>query len=177
MRSVHIVDDIPCTRRVIREGIESSLRASAVEPDSGEAIVTIDSEWKYIWDLLASGAIEKKDVVVSDLFPKTYWKDVPGEPLYDPVSPLPDDPTNIYLAALDAIQRFARKVPERGASLVMVTYVPNFLEKAMGTKEAADSIRDVLDKEEFAWFEKPDRKNSRENFAAAIAKACELVRG
>lgn len=180
MQSIHIVDDIPCARRVILEGIEGALGKPAVDPGSGEAIATLDSGWRFIWNLLDSGEVKEGDVVVSDLFPVTYWKDVPGEPLYDPVSPLPDDPTNIYLAALDSIQRFMRQVSERGAHLLLVTYVPNFLVKESAEK-AADHVREVLNQEQseerLTWFEKPTRENNPEDFAATVDKVCELVRG
>ncbi|HEY7950410.1 MAG TPA: hypothetical protein VID51_06190 [Solirubrobacterales bacterium] len=179
MQSIHIVDDIPCARRVVLEGIKEVLGEPAIDPGSGEAIATVDSGWRFIWNLLDSGRIKAGDVVVSDLFPVSYWENVPGKPLYDPVSPLPEDPTNIYLAALDSIQRFVPRVPERRAHLVLVTYVPNSLEKD-GAQKAADHIREVLNQkqseERLTWFEKPNRENNGENFATAIDKVCELVR-
>jgi len=171
MRSIHIIDDIPCARELLHKEIESSLGMPSSERD-----LQFDSHWEYLWDLLEADVVEKADIVISDLFPASYWKKVPGKPLYKPSTPLPDDPTNIYLGSLDAIQRFMRQVPKLGAHLLVVTFVPNFLETNMGNEVAANSVREVLDGEDLLWFEKPNREIKRENFEGPISKACELVR-
>lgn len=172
---IHIVDDIPCIRRAIREEIEKPWSGSSEAGAVHGPLPAIDSEWKFVWKLLESTEIEKGDIVLSDLYPASYWKSVPKPTLYAPADPLPEDPTNFYLAALDAIQRFLSEIPRLGANLCLLTYVPNFIENELKTPEAAADLRRILEEQDFRVFEKDDQTDKPENFADAVREVHRLI--
>lgn len=173
MTTVHIVDDIEGDRHCVATLLEKSWGTSSGAPRPAQ----VNKDWRFIWDLTESGELEPGDVVIADLYPAGYWREVPQPTLYAPEPSLPDDPTNLYKAALDVIQRFMRQVPERSAHLIVVTYVPNFIEKDLHIPVLAEKIRGVLAAESFEFFEKNDQFQDEAAFAQVVDRTNAVLRG
>jgi hypothetical protein len=172
VRTVHVVDDIEKDRDQIVKLVADTGKASC----SGEAPAKANIEsWRFIWDLVTSDSLKKDDVVISDLYPEGYWKQVPPPMLYQPSKSLPNDPTNLYKATLDVIQRFMRLVPKRDARLIVITYVPNWIQGELNIPVLANKIRDVLKAEEFEFYEKSGQFADDECFKLAASRAVELL--
>jgi hypothetical protein len=172
VRTIHVVDDIEIDRDQIADLLEGSGKASRSGAVGTEAnIIT----WRFIWELVCSEKLKKGDIVISDLYPEGYWKQVPLPMLYPPSKSLPGDPTNLYKATLDVIQRFMRQVRKRDAHLIVITYVPNWIQQELGIPILANKIRSVLDAEKFEFYEKANQFEDDACFRKAADRAIELL--
>jgi hypothetical protein len=174
VRTVHVVDDIEIDRNQIVDLLKATGKASrSGEPPAKANIIS----WRFIWELVNSDSLKQDDVVISDLYPEGYWTQVPPPMLYQPSPSLPDDPTNLYKATLDVIQRFMRLVPKRSAHLIVITYVPNWIQGELDIPVLANKIREVLRAEEFEFYEKSGQFEDDECFRRAVDRAVELLEG
>lgn len=175
--TIHIVDDDPDIRDAMRASLEESWKSNQ-EPRTGNATVQIRSDWKFAWLLARSPDLHRGDIAVCDLYPSGYWDDVPKPTVHAKVGSNPDDPRNLYKATLDLIERFLRRIVDNRAHLVVLTYVPRFIEKEIkyeGEPPLAQHIRDLLAEEKFDWYEKLDRSAQPYNFTEVTARVNEIL--
>lgn len=133
-------------------------------------------DWPFIWDLMEGEELKKDDVVIADLYSTEYWAEAP--PPKPPRRPSrPRDPTNIYNATVDVVSRFLRKVPESGGTLILMTYVPNFIERHLGVPVAADKLRELLRAQPFEFFEKEKQYGDEECVRRAVKAANKALCG
>jgi hypothetical protein len=148
--TVHIVDDGGSDREMLIKFLKESWDDPATSFERPSL-----KEWQFMWDLIEKNEPAPGDIVVADLYPAEYWEKAPP-PRPTRERPLPEDPTNIYNATIDMIERFMRPATERSGHLVVLTYVPNFIESVLFVPVAATRLRNVLEGEHFTVFEKKD---------------------
>jgi hypothetical protein len=179
MTTVHVVDDLEEDRLLILDMLKSSWESIPAPSFVEEEGPPQDREWRFLWEPIRCGAISKGDVVISDLYPEGYWEEVPKPTLYERSSSLPDDPTNLYKAALDVIQRFMRPIPDMGAHLIVITYIPNWIggsaQGELAIPVLADKIRAVLRAERFEVYEKQKQIGDEACFRRAVSRANEIL--
>lgn len=179
MTTVHVVDDLEEDRDLIASMLKTSWKAESPSRFADEDSFPTVRNWRFIWEPIRCGAIKKGDVVISDLYPEGYWEEVPKPTLYKRSPSLPKDPTNLYKAALDVIQRFMRPIPEMGAHLIVISYIPTWIGgSGPGELEIpvlADRIRAVLRAEPFDVYEKKEKIGDEDCFRAAIERANQLL--
>jgi hypothetical protein len=171
VRTLHVVDDNEEDRKTIKRLIQKSWDAGEGPAERPEV-----QEWSFIWDLTEGEALKKTDVVIADLYSTEYWAEAPPpKPPRRP--PRPKDPTNFYNATVDVVSRFLRKVPERGGTLILMTYIPNFIQRNLGVPVAADRLRELLQAQPFDFFEKEKPYGDEECVRLAVKAANEALRG
>jgi hypothetical protein len=169
MSSVHIVEDQIADRELLAQMLKESWKAGKKRPEP-----TL-KEWKYAWDLLKEDDLKAGDVVIADLYPTEYWMVAPPpKPIRQPS--LPRDPTNFNSASIDMIERFLRRVPEHGAHLIVITYIPNWIERDLDIPVVAEKMRAILAAEHFEVIEKEDKYKAEDCFKEVVSRVNELLR-
>jgi hypothetical protein len=167
MTSVHIIEDQTSDLEMIKDLLETSWKE--VVPPKPNAV-----GWKYAWDLLKSGELERDDVVVADLYPTDYWLVAPP-PKPVPQPSLPKDPTNFNTASIDMIKRFLRPIAEESAHLFVITYIPNWIENDLEIPVAAKKMRDILNAQPFEIIEKERKYDPEDCFRSVVQRVNEVL--
>jgi len=128
-----------------------------------------------MWELTESDGLNAGDVVIADLFPSEYWQKAPP-PRPEHEDSLPKDPTNMFNASVDMVIRFLRQTCERGAKLLVITYVPHYMERELEVPVAGEKLREVLNAEDFPVFEKEEHLDMK-CFQRAVNWANEVLQG
>jgi hypothetical protein len=188
MATVHIVDDTASFRRAFHSALKNSWSAQCTEKPQV-------SEWELVWELtkaLEAKAVEPKpaDIVVTDLYPAGYWpkvKRLGPTSVPEPSKEYPGDPTSMYRAALDVRRRFLPVLANHGLHVIVLTYVPKFIEDTPPSesplsqaelKDVAERIRNFLCDEDRQLIEKINRKvNDPENLTPAVTAVNKLLWG
>lgn len=169
MRTLHIVDDSEKDRKIIVRLLEESWESNEGPPDLPEV-----KESDFIWELLEGSDLKTGDVVIADLYPTEYWeKAPPPKPIR--VRPRPKDPTNFFNATVDMVERFLSKVPERGAELIVMTYIPHFMERDIEVPIAGEKLRDLLESHRLILLEKEHQYEDEDCSRKAIEAANEVL--
>jgi hypothetical protein len=166
MREVHVVEDSERDRELIVELLKESWRDGVERPEP--------REWEYMWKLFDESALTAGDVVIADLYPTDYWQKAPT-PKPVRLRSQPKDPTNIFNATIDMIARFLSKVPDEGAHLIVLTFVPNYIERDLSVPAAANKIRNILEAQSFEVLEKTKKHMDEECYRKAVAWANEVL--
>lgn len=130
--------------------------------------------WLFMWQLTESDELDAGDVVIADLFPTEFWEKVPP-PKPEKKNSLPKDPTNMFNACVYMIKRYLRPANEQDIKLVVITYVPHYMERDLKVKAAGEKLREVLNAEDFLVFEKEEHRDM-ECFQRAVDWATEALR-
>jgi hypothetical protein len=161
---------VPTFREEVARHLAESWRAT---PGDSKPIVSAD--WKFVWSL--TKAVGKKDgvplgpgdVVISDIYSGGFWVDVPKPTKHSAVSQFPDDPQNLARATLEVTERFLPALRKSGAHIVVLTYVPRFVERDCGEPKLAAEIRTALTREGRTLVEKVDREvENAENYPEVV---------
>lgn len=158
MTVVHIIDDMP----TFRERLDEKLTASWKDRRAAEGReLKTCADWRYVWSLTEAlennnVALTKEDIIISDLYSAGFWDGVP-QPVESPVSQFPDDPENLRRATLEVVNRFFPKLQVTHAHLIVLTFVPHFVEDECGRPELAKEMREQLERNDRILVEKQDR--------------------
>lgn len=169
MSTLYVVDDSEEDRAIIVRLLEESWEKNEGPSDRPDV-----EERDVIWDLIEGNDLKEGDVVIADLYPTEYWKEVPP-PRPIRVRPRPKDPTNFFNATVDIVERFLSKVPERGAELIVMTYIPHFMEWEIGVPIAGEKLRELLESQKLILLEKKHQHQDEDCSRKAVEAANEVL--
>jgi len=169
VRTVHVVDDSEADRAMVVRLLGKSWTLGQGPPARPEVV-----EWSFVWDLLAERQLSENDLVLADLYPSEYWTVVPT-PKPVKLDARPNDPTNFFNASVDMVDRFLVQVPARGADLILMTYVPHYMERELEVEIAGGKLRDFLQAQPLTLIEKERRFGDEDAVQRAVAAANKVL--
>lgn len=178
MTSIQIIDDVPTFREELELHLERSFEAQGTPAHERPRI---RADWRFVWSLInalekGQASLTKGDIVITDLYSAGFWDEVPKPTLHSSVSQLPDDPQNLYRAAIEVTTRYFPRLHDRGAYVIVLTYVPTFLERECGYQAVADDVRRMLKQEGRILVEKIDRDVANpENYVEVVREVHRLL--
>jgi len=167
--ALYVVDDSEDDRNMIVRLLEASWASNEAPPVLPEV-----KQRDFIWDLLDGNELQKRDIVIADLYPTEYWELAPPpKPSREPSRP--KDPTNFFNAAVDMVNRFYSKVPEHGAELIVMTFIPHYMERKIEVPIAGEKLRAFLKSQHLTLLEKERQHEDEDCARKAVEVANEVL--